>query len=190
MSGPPSPASQLRGLAAGSLTAALAAVAHGAAGGAIPSGATTAELGLLAVTVGALSATIVGASGSGCRWHCCQRASCSATSCWGPSATTTETPRARRPRRWVTRAPDRHHLRAALIATAGYLCSALSRAVRRPIPRVPSGHCHAHDRIPGRRSAVAFRTSACRVDVASGAAGRRNSLTDHPFRHTEGNNSK
>src|SRR5258705_13893220 len=60
MPGSPSPASQLRGLAAGALTVALAAAARGAAGGAVPSGATAAELGLLAVTIGALSATIAG----------------------------------------------------------------------------------------------------------------------------------
>jgi hypothetical protein len=48
----------LRGLAAGSLTVALATTAHAAAGGGTPSGATTVQLVLLAVVIGGLSATI------------------------------------------------------------------------------------------------------------------------------------
>ncbi|MGV0837657.1 hypothetical protein [Mycolicibacterium thermoresistibile] len=46
----------LRGTAAGLLTAALAVAAHGSAGGAIPAGAVSAHLVVLAATVGALTA--------------------------------------------------------------------------------------------------------------------------------------
>jgi len=57
---PSSPAGLLRGLAAGSLTATLAAAAHAAGGGVAPSGASSAQLVLLGVVVGALSATVGG----------------------------------------------------------------------------------------------------------------------------------
>jgi hypothetical protein len=56
--GTSSPAISLRGLASGSLTVALATSAHAAAGGGMPSGATAAQLVLLAVVIGALSTTI------------------------------------------------------------------------------------------------------------------------------------
>lgn len=62
---PSSPAGLLRGLAAGSLTATLAAAAHAAGGGVAPSGASSAQLVLLGVAVGALSATV----GSGDRFR-------------------------------------------------------------------------------------------------------------------------
>src|SRR4051794_34584794 len=55
--GASSPAISLRGLATGSLTVALATSAHAAAGGGMPSGATAAQLVVLAVVIGALSAT-------------------------------------------------------------------------------------------------------------------------------------
>ncbi|GJJ20504.1 MULTISPECIES: hypothetical protein [Mycolicibacterium] len=54
----PDPAAPLRGVAVGGLTATLAAVAHGAAGGALPGGAMTAQLAVLAVTLGVLAATL------------------------------------------------------------------------------------------------------------------------------------
>lgn len=49
-------AARLRGLAAGLLTAPLAISAHGVGGGALPSGAAAAQLGVLAATVGAVAA--------------------------------------------------------------------------------------------------------------------------------------
>lgn len=55
------PATRLRGGAAGILTAALAAVGHAAAGGGAPSGAAVVQLALLAVAVGAFAATVRGA---------------------------------------------------------------------------------------------------------------------------------
>ncbi|MGX9789034.1 hypothetical protein [Mycobacterium sp. MMS18-G62] len=58
MSRVPNPAARLRGSAAGLLTAALAIAAHGAGGGAVPTGAATAQLAVLAVAIGALAATI------------------------------------------------------------------------------------------------------------------------------------
>ncbi|WP_029116167.1 hypothetical protein [Mycobacterium sp. URHB0044] len=58
--GSTSPAAPLRGLAAGALTVALSIPAHAAAGGGTPSGATSAQLVLLAMVVGGLAATIGG----------------------------------------------------------------------------------------------------------------------------------
>jgi hypothetical protein len=52
------PAARLRGAAAGALTAALAVAAHSTAGGGLPSSATVALLTLLAVTLAAIVATI------------------------------------------------------------------------------------------------------------------------------------
>ncbi|MCV7299151.1 hypothetical protein H7J93_05795 [Mycobacterium barrassiae] len=49
---------RVRGVATGLLTAALALAAHGAGGGALPTGAATALLAILAATAGALSASI------------------------------------------------------------------------------------------------------------------------------------
>ena len=54
----PNPAARLRGMAAGLLTAALAVAAHGVGSGAPPTGATTAQLAVLAATVGALAGTL------------------------------------------------------------------------------------------------------------------------------------
>jgi hypothetical protein len=58
----PNPIARLRGSAAGLLTAALAIAAHGAGGGALPTGAAAAQLAVLAATVGALAATIARAA--------------------------------------------------------------------------------------------------------------------------------
>jgi hypothetical protein len=55
---PPNPAARLRSTAAGLLTAALAVAAHGVGSGAPPTGAATAQLAVLAATVGALAGTI------------------------------------------------------------------------------------------------------------------------------------
>lgn len=52
------PAARLRGSAAGLLTAALAVAAHAVGSGVPPEGAVVAQLAVLAVTVGALAATI------------------------------------------------------------------------------------------------------------------------------------
>jgi hypothetical protein len=59
---PPNPAARLRGTAAGLLTAALAVAAHGVGSGVPPAGATTAQLAVVAATVGALAATIARAA--------------------------------------------------------------------------------------------------------------------------------
>lgn len=132
-----SPAIPLRGLAAGSLTATLATTAHAAAGGGTPSGATTAQLVLLAVAIGALSATISGAE----RFRV-QLALLAAGQVLGhlllgtvghhhgiaagPSST----------------AMIAAHLvavacGAALIAAAGYLCAAVSRVVQTAVAPTP-----------------------------------------------------
>lgn len=55
-------AARWRGAAAGSLTATLSLVAHAAAGGALPSGSGAAVLGVMAITLGALAATMPGAA--------------------------------------------------------------------------------------------------------------------------------
>ena len=52
------PVDRIRGVATGSLTAALAVAAHGAGGGLLPNGATLALLAILAATTGAVAATI------------------------------------------------------------------------------------------------------------------------------------
>lgn len=62
---PASVAARCRGAAAGSLTAALAMVAHSWASGAAPSGAGVVLLGVLAVTLGAIAATSRAAAGAG-----------------------------------------------------------------------------------------------------------------------------
>ena len=54
----PNPAARLRGTAAGLLTAALAVAAHGMGSGVPPTGAATAQLAVLAATVGALAGTL------------------------------------------------------------------------------------------------------------------------------------
>jgi len=56
-----SPATRMRGVATGLLTAALAVAAHGVGSGALPSGAAAALLAVLAATIGALAATTAGA---------------------------------------------------------------------------------------------------------------------------------
>lgn len=58
---PHTAAARLRGTAAGLLTATLAVAAHGAAGG-VPEGGAVALLGVLAVTTGALAATMARAA--------------------------------------------------------------------------------------------------------------------------------
>jgi hypothetical protein len=62
MSRVPNPAARLRGSAAGLLTATLAVAAHGIGGGAVPTGAATAQLAVLAAAIGALAATIARAA--------------------------------------------------------------------------------------------------------------------------------
>src|ERR1700754_4605717 len=57
-----SAAARVRGIATGLLTATLAVAAHGMAGGALPSGAATVHIAVLAATVGALAATLSRAS--------------------------------------------------------------------------------------------------------------------------------
>jgi hypothetical protein len=54
----PNPVARLRGTATGLLSAALAVAAHGVGSGAPPTGAATAQLAVLAATVGALAGTI------------------------------------------------------------------------------------------------------------------------------------
>jgi hypothetical protein len=56
------PAARLRGMSVGVLTAALAVAAHGTAGGGWPGGAVTAQLALLALTLGAVASTMRAAS--------------------------------------------------------------------------------------------------------------------------------
>ena len=58
----PDPVPRLRGTAAGLLTAALAVAAHGVAGGALPTGASAAQLAVLAATVGTVAATLARAA--------------------------------------------------------------------------------------------------------------------------------
>lgn len=53
---------RLRGLATGLLTAALAIAAHGVGGGAVPEGAATAQLMVLAAVIGALAASFARAA--------------------------------------------------------------------------------------------------------------------------------
>jgi len=136
--GSASPAIQLRGLAAGSLTVALATTAHAAAGGGTPSGATAAQLVLLAVVIGALSATIscadrfrvqlvLMAAGQVLGHVLLGTVGHHHASAAGPSAT----------------AMVAAHLvavacGAALIAAAGYLCAAISRAVRTTVAPTPT----------------------------------------------------
>ncbi|MBN3511231.1 hypothetical protein [Mycolicibacterium nivoides] len=61
-------AAPLRGTAVGSLTAALAVAAHGAAGGALPGGAVAAQLVVLAVTFGSVAATVARANRTAVLW--------------------------------------------------------------------------------------------------------------------------
>jgi hypothetical protein len=136
-SGAPSSASRFRGLAGGALTAALAAAAHGAAGGGVPSGATAAELGLLAATIGTLSATVVG--GDRIR---VQLALLSAGQLLGHVLLGTVGHHHGNAASPSAVAMVIAHVvavagGAALIATAGYLCAALSRAVRAADPPAP-----------------------------------------------------
>jgi hypothetical protein len=137
--GSASPAIQLRGLAAGSLTVALATTAHAAAGGGTPSGAAAAQLVLLAVVIGALSATIgaadrfrvqliLMAAGQvlghlllGTVGHHHHETAA------GPSATV-----------MVAAHLAAVACGAALIAVAGYLCTAISRAVRTAVAPIPA----------------------------------------------------
>ncbi|MGV9801934.1 hypothetical protein ACWDTP_28210 [Mycobacterium sp. NPDC003449] len=62
------PAALVRGTAVGAVTAALAVAAHGAAGGLIPGGAVTAQLAVLAVTLGAVAATVHAAARTSVLW--------------------------------------------------------------------------------------------------------------------------
>ncbi|WP_018603220.1 hypothetical protein [Mycobacterium sp. 155] len=58
------PAAALRGVSVGVLTAALAVAAHGTAGGGWPGGAGTAQLALLAVTLGAVASRVRATTGA------------------------------------------------------------------------------------------------------------------------------
>ncbi|MHC9294641.1 hypothetical protein ACRCUN_19430 [Mycobacterium sp. LTG2003] len=62
------PAAPLRGTAVGLLTGSLAVAAHGAAGGVLPDGAITAQLGVLALTLGAVAATARAADRAAVLW--------------------------------------------------------------------------------------------------------------------------
>ncbi len=62
------PAARLRGTAVGMFTATLAVAAHGIAGGALPGGAMTAQLVLLAVTLGTVAALSGGANRATVLW--------------------------------------------------------------------------------------------------------------------------
>jgi hypothetical protein len=131
-----SPAGLLRGLAAGWLTASLATAAHAAAGGGTPSGASTAQLAVLAVVVGALSATLGGGdrfrvllgllSAGQLFGHLLLGAVGHHHGAGGPSGVV-----------MMVAHVAAVACGAALIAAAGYLCAAVSRAVRavdRPAP--------------------------------------------------------
>lgn len=59
-----SAAARLRGLGTASVTATLAASAHAAAGGGLPSGAAVAELVLLAAAIGAIAVTVRAGTGA------------------------------------------------------------------------------------------------------------------------------
>lgn len=143
MTGPTrDPAAQLRGAAAAGLTAALAVAAHTTANGALPTGAVVLALAVVAGTVGALAATVRGADripvlvgllgGGQVFAHVlldlgghAHSAAAPSPSIWGAHV--------------VAVAAG-----AALIATGGRLCAALSRAVRvavrlvSPLPGAPA----------------------------------------------------
>lgn len=128
--GSASPAVLLRGLAAGSLTVALAVPAHAAAGGGTPSGATSAQLVLLAMTMGALSATVRGSD----RFRV-QIVLMAAGQLLGHLLLSTVGHHHENATSPSTAVMVAAHVAAvtcaaALIAAAGYLCTAVSRAVR------------------------------------------------------------
>jgi hypothetical protein len=132
----------LRGTATGALTVALASTAHAAAGGALPSGATAAQLVVLAAVIGALSATIADrfrvqlvlmAAGQllghlvlGTVGHHHANAA-------GPPAAT-----------MVAAHLIAVACGAALIGAAGHLCAAISRAVRTAVASTPTPVITAH----------------------------------------------
>jgi hypothetical protein len=134
----------LRGTATGALTVALASTAHAAAGGALPSGATAAQLVVLAAVIGALSATIsradrfrvqlvLMAAGQllghlvlGTVGHHHANAA-------GPPAAT-----------MVAAHLIAVACGAALIGAAGHLCAAISRAVRTAVASTPTPVITAH----------------------------------------------
>jgi hypothetical protein len=136
--GSASPAIPLRGLATGSLTAALATAAHAAAGGGTPSGATAAQLILLAVVIGALSATIscadrfrvqlvLLAAGQVLGHLLLGTVGHHHANAAGPSAAT-----------MVAAHLVAVACGAALIAAAGHLCAAISRVVRTAVAPTPT----------------------------------------------------
>jgi len=135
--GSASPAIPLRGLAAGSLTVALATTAHAAAGGGTPSGATSAQLVLLAVVIGALSATISCAD----RFRV-QLVLMAAGQVLGHLLLGTVGHHHANAASPSAAAMVAAHVAAvtcgaALIAAAGYLSTAVSRAVRAAVPPTP-----------------------------------------------------
>jgi hypothetical protein len=120
------------------LTVALAATAHAAAGGGTPSGATSAQLVLLAVVIGALSATIscadrfrvqlvLMAAGQVLGHLLLGTVGHHHASAAGPSAAA-----------MVAAHVVAVACGAALIAAAGYLCAAISRAVRTAVAPTPT----------------------------------------------------
>jgi hypothetical protein len=148
--GSASPAIHLRGLAAGSLTVALAAAAHAAAGSGTPSGATSAQLLLLALVIGALSATIRG----GDRFRV-QLMLMAAGQLFGHLLLSTVGHHHESAASPSATAMVAAHLAAvtcaaALIASAGYLCTAVSRAVRAADPPAPCPVTAAPALAPGR----------------------------------------
>ena len=135
--GSASPAIPLRGLAAGSLTVALATTAHATAGGGTPSGATAAQLVLLAVVIGALSATIscadrfraqlvLMAAGQVLGHLLLGTVGHHHANVAGPSAPT-----------MIAAHLVAVACGAALISAAGYLCAAISRVMRTTVASTP-----------------------------------------------------
>ncbi len=173
--------SRLRGTAAGLLTAALAVAAHGVGSGAPPTGAATAQLAVLAATVGALAADHpprhrhAGAAGSAGRRSA---ARAPAAQCGRPQ------PRARR---GAARCGDAGRPPGGDRCRCGAHCGRRSTVPRggacgtgRRANRLPAGAGCARLRYGCRRSAAAFGASACGFGVTSGSAGQPRPLTGHP----------
>jgi hypothetical protein len=128
--GSASPAVHLRGLAAGSLTVALAVPAHAAAGGGTPSGTTSAQLVLLAMMIGALSATIAGGDRLRVQLILMATGQLLGHLLLGTVGHHHEGPASPSAAVMVAAHVVAITCAAALIAAAGYLCTAVSRAVR------------------------------------------------------------
>jgi hypothetical protein len=136
---PRDPAALLRGAAAGLLTAALAAAAHGLASGVPPTGAVAVQLALLSATVGALAATLTRGHDARILTALLAAGQLAGHLVLGAAhhhATTTAPPGA------VMLAAHALAvvLGATLIAASSRLCSTMARAVRavaRPLPSAP-----------------------------------------------------